>query len=71
VFNIKEGEHDLDYIYNQRNIYNGTLINGYFSSHRLSFGSRILRLTDPLKRNILEPKLRRWDEKYPFINVPL
>jgi hypothetical protein len=31
VFNIKEGEHDLDYIYNQRNIYNGTLINGYLN----------------------------------------
>jgi len=49
VFNIKEGEHDLDYIYNQRNIYNGTLIYGYFSSHRLGFGSRILRLSGSVK----------------------
>jgi len=54
VFNIKEGEHDLDYIYNQRSIYNGTLINGYFSSHRLGFGSRILRLSGSVK-SVLHP----------------
>ena len=54
VFNIKEGEHDLDYIYNQRNIYNGTLINGYFSSHRLGLGSRILRLSGSIK-SVLHP----------------
>ena len=54
MFNIKEGEYDLDYIYNQRNIYNGTLINGYFSSHRLGFGSRILRLSGSVK-SVLNP----------------
>ena len=54
VFNIKEGEHDLDYIYNQRNIYNGTLINGYFSSRRLGFGSRKLRLSGSVK-TVLQP----------------
>ncbi len=54
VFNIKEGEHDLDYIYNQRNIYNGTLINGYFSSRRLGFGSRKLLLSGSVK-TVLHP----------------
>ena len=54
VFNIKEGEYDLDYIYNQRNIYNGSLINGYFSSHRLGFGSRKLRLSGSVK-TVLDP----------------
>ena len=54
VFNIKEGEHDLDYIYNQRNIYNGTLINGYFSSNRFGFGSRKLRLSGSVK-TVLDP----------------
>ena len=49
VFNIKEDEHDLDYIYNQRNIYNGTLIGGYFSSNRFSFGSRKLFLSGKVK----------------------
>jgi len=49
VFNIKEDEHDLDYIYNQRNIYNGTLIDGYFSSKRFSFGSRKLFLSGMVK----------------------
>ena len=49
VFNIKEDEHDLDYIYNQRNIYNGTLIDGYFSSNRFSFGSRKLFLSGMVK----------------------
>jgi hypothetical protein len=54
VFNIKEDGYDLDYIYNQRNIYNGTLINGYFSSHRLGFGSRKLRLSGSVK-SVLHP----------------
>ena len=54
VFNIKEDGYDLDYIYNQRNIYNGTLINGYFSSHRLGFGSRKLRLSGSVK-TVLHP----------------
>ena len=54
VFNIKEDEHDLDYIYNQRNIYNGTLIDGYFSSKRFSFGSRKLFLSGMVK-TVLHP----------------
>jgi len=54
VFNIKEGQYDLDYIYHQRNIYNGTLINGYISSNRLDFGSRKLRLSGSVK-TILNP----------------
>jgi hypothetical protein len=54
VFNIKEDEHDLDYIYNQRNIYNGTLIDGYFSSKRFSFGSRKIFLSGSVK-TVLHP----------------
>ena len=54
VFSIKEDEHDLDYIYNQRNIYNGTLIDGYFSSNRFSFDSRKLFLSGKVK-TVLHP----------------
>ncbi len=54
VFNIKEDGHDLDYIYNQRNIYNGTLIDGYFSSNRFSFGSRKIFLSGSVK-TVLHP----------------
>ena len=54
VFSIKEDEHDLDYIYHQRNIYNGTLIDGYFSSNRFSFGSRKLFLSGKVK-TVLHP----------------
>ena len=41
----EDGENNINYIYNQRNIYDGTLIKGYLSSNRINIGKRNLTLS--------------------------
>ena len=38
----ESGENDINYIYNQRNIYDGALVNAYLSSNRINIGKRNL-----------------------------
>ena len=64
----EQGEADINYIYNQRNIYDGTLISGYFTSDRINLGKR--KVTISLSFNsVLNPFRVNNYSFYPFEDI--
>jgi hypothetical protein len=64
----EDGENSVNYIYNQRNIYDGTLINGYLSSNRLYIGKRSLTISMSFN-SILNPFRINNYSFYPFEDI--
>lgn len=64
----EDGENSVNYIYNQRNIYDGTLINGYLSSNRLYIGKRSLTISMSFN-SILNPFSINNYSFYPFEDI--
>ena len=64
----EEGENDINYIYNQRNIYDGTLISGYFSSNRINIGKRKLTISASFNSVFNSFRVKNYSF-YPFEDV--
>ena len=64
----EKGEESVNYLYNQRNIYDGTLITGYFSSNRINIGKRNLTIS-LLFNSTLNPFRIKNYSFYPFEDV--
>ena len=64
----EEGENDINYIYNQRNIYDGTLISGYFSSNRINIGQRKLTISASFNSVFNSFRVKNYSF-YPFEDV--
>jgi len=64
----EDGENSVNYIYNQRNIYNGTLINGYLSSDRFYIGKRSLTISISFN-SVLNPFRINNYSFYPFEDI--
>ena len=64
----EEGENDINYIYNQRNIYDGTLISGYLSSNRINIGKRKLTISASFNSVFNSFRVKNYSF-YPFEDV--
>lgn len=64
----EEGENDINYIYNQRNIYDGTLISGYLSSNRINIGKRKLTISASFNSVLNSFRVKNYSF-YPFEDV--
>lgn len=64
----EEGENDINYIYNQRNIYDGTLISGYLSSNRINIGKRKLTVSASFNSVFNSFRVKNYSF-YPFEDV--
>ena len=64
----EDGENNINYIYNQRNIYDGTLIKGYLSSNRINIGKRNLTLSLSFN-SVLNPFRVKNYSFYPFEDI--
>ena len=64
----EEGENDINYIYNQRNIYDGTLISGYLSSNRINIGKRKLTVSASFNSVLNSFRVKNYSF-YPFEDV--
>ena len=64
----EEGENSVNYLYNQRNIYDGTLINGYFSSNRINIGKRNLTISLSFNSTLNPFRIKNYSF-YPFEDV--
>ena len=64
----EDGENSVNYIYNQRNIYNGMLINGYLSSDRFYIGNRSLTISISFN-SVLNPFRINNYSFYPFEDI--
>ena len=64
----EEGENDINYIYNQRNIYDGTLISGYLSSNRINISNRKLTISASFNSVLNSFRVKNYSF-YPFEDV--
>ncbi|MEC9105927.1 MAG: hypothetical protein VX960_02320, partial [Candidatus Neomarinimicrobiota bacterium] len=64
----EEGENNINYIYNQRNIYDGTLISGYLSSNRINIGKRKLTISASFNSVFNSFRVKNYSF-YPFEDV--
>ena len=64
----EEGENDINYIYNQRNIYDGTLISGYLSSNRINISNRKLTISASFNSVFNSFRVKNYSF-YPFEDV--
>ena len=64
----EEGENDINYIYNQRNIYDGTLISGYLSSNRINIRKRKLTISASFNSVFNSFRVKNYSF-YPFEDV--
>ena len=64
----EEGESSVNYFYNQRNIYDGTLINGYFSSDRIYIGKRNLTVSVSFNSTLNTFRIKNYSF-YPFEDI--
>ena len=64
----ESGENDINYIYNQRNIYDGALVNAYLSSNRINIGKRNLIISLSFS-SVLHPFRVSNYSFYPFEDI--
>ena len=64
----EEGENSINYLYNQRNIYDGTLINGYLSSDRINIGKRNLTVSVSFNSTLNSFRIKNYSF-YPFEDI--
>ena len=64
----EEGENSINYLYNQRNIYDGTLINGYLSSDRINIGKRNLTVSVSINSTLNSFRIKNYSF-YPFEDI--